>query len=275
MKLLNALLATTIVLAVVGCKQEPASTTAPGLEEAISTASDAYIYGYPLVTMDMTRKRFTNVATPDAAHAPMGQFSSCGLIRRSTIMRSPLQTPTRYTRRRGSISQRSRRSSAFPTWATATTSCRCLTDGPMSSRSQESAPPATRPRSMPSPVRVGRARCRAGVTEYKSPTAMVWILGRIYCTGTPQDYAAVHALQDKFTLVPLSAYGKPYTPPRRHGRSLRRHEEQIRPRFSRCNGHHDVLQLPRSADEGESSIGRRCTAGGKDGEHRSGPRSGL
>ena len=25
----------------------------------------------------------------------------------------------------------------------------------------------------------------AGVTEYKSPTAMVWILGRIYCTGTP------------------------------------------------------------------------------------------
>jgi hypothetical protein len=42
---------------------------------------------------------------------------------------------------------------------------------------------------------------------------MVWILGRIYCTGTPQDYAAVHALQDKFTLVPLSSYGKPYTPP--------------------------------------------------------------
>ena len=25
----------------------------------------------------------------------------------------------------------------------------------------------------------------AGVTEYKSPTALVWILGRIYCTGTP------------------------------------------------------------------------------------------
>jgi hypothetical protein len=42
---------------------------------------------------------------------------------------------------------------------------------------------------------------------------MVWILGRIYCTGTPQDYAAVHALQDKFTLVPLSSYGKPFTPP--------------------------------------------------------------
>jgi hypothetical protein len=46
----------------------------PELEEAISIASDAYVYGYPLVTMDMTRKQFTNVAVPDAAHAPMGQI---------------------------------------------------------------------------------------------------------------------------------------------------------------------------------------------------------
>src|SRR3712207_7074361 len=42
---------------------------------------------------------------------------------------------------------------------------------------------------------------------------MVWLLGRIYCTGTPEDYAEVHALQDQVKLVPLSAYGKPYTPP--------------------------------------------------------------
>jgi hypothetical protein len=50
------------------------------------------------------------------------------------------------------------------------------------------------------------------VTEYKSPTSIVWILGRIYCTGTPEDYAAVHAAQDACQLVPLSAYGKSYTP---------------------------------------------------------------
>ncbi len=42
---------------------------------------------------------------------------------------------------------------------------------------------------------------------------MVWIIGRIYCTGTPTDYKAAHALQDKLGLVPLSAYGEPYTPP--------------------------------------------------------------
>jgi hypothetical protein len=51
-----------------------------------------------------------------------------------------------------------------------------------------------------------------GLTEYKSPTGIVWLIGRIYCTGTPEDYAKVHALQDKFSLVPLSSYGKPYTP---------------------------------------------------------------
>ena len=42
---------------------------------------------------------------------------------------------------------------------------------------------------------------------------MVWLLGRIYCTGTPEDYKAVHELQDQCALVPLSAYGKPYAPP--------------------------------------------------------------
>src|SRR5262249_48750127 len=52
-----------------------------------------------------------------------------------------------------------------------------------------------------------------GVKELKSPTEMVWILGRTYCTGTPEDYKAVHAIQDQYKLVPLSAYGKPYTAP--------------------------------------------------------------
>ena len=48
---------------------------------------------------------------------------------------------------------------------------------------------------------------------YKSPTAIVWLLGRIYCTGTPEDYEAVHKMQDEVSIVPLSSYGKPYTPP--------------------------------------------------------------
>jgi hypothetical protein len=52
-----------------------------------------------------------------------------------------------------------------------------------------------------------------GVTEYKSPTSLVWILGRIYCTGALEDYDAVHQMQDEISVVPLSSYGQPYTPP--------------------------------------------------------------
>src|SRR5262245_58760486 len=34
----------------------------------------AYIYGYPLVTMEMTRRVMTNVEKPDSTRAPMGQL---------------------------------------------------------------------------------------------------------------------------------------------------------------------------------------------------------
>ena len=57
------------------CQQNPQPTAkAPGAEQALRDAVDAYIYGYPLVTMDMTRKQLTNVATPQASRAPMGQI---------------------------------------------------------------------------------------------------------------------------------------------------------------------------------------------------------
>ena len=39
----------------------------------------------------------------------------------------------------------------------------------------------------------------------------MWLIGRIYCTGTPEDYAAVHKIQDQLKLVPLSSFGKPFT----------------------------------------------------------------
>jgi hypothetical protein len=43
-------------------------------EEAVAIATDAYIYGYPLVTMEMTRRVMTNVAMARGNYAP-GQFA--------------------------------------------------------------------------------------------------------------------------------------------------------------------------------------------------------
>jgi hypothetical protein len=42
--------------------------------EDFEIASDAYIYGYPLVTMEMTRRVMTNVAELEAMRGPMGQI---------------------------------------------------------------------------------------------------------------------------------------------------------------------------------------------------------
>ena len=57
-----------------GCSSSNPAADKAGLEEALAIADDAYVYGYPLVTMDMTRKQLTNVAVPDDSHAPMGQL---------------------------------------------------------------------------------------------------------------------------------------------------------------------------------------------------------
>src|SRR5262245_40045754 len=43
-------------------------------KQAIEVATEAYSYGYPLVTMEMTRRVVTNVEKPLGPHAPMGQL---------------------------------------------------------------------------------------------------------------------------------------------------------------------------------------------------------
>ncbi len=210
------LLTLTVALGLIACSDsgtKPAATSQPGVEEAVGTAVDAYVYGYPLVTMDMTRKQFTNVAAPDAAHAPMGQ-----LLRFRTYPPADVHTVTApnadtlYTTAwidvskepwMFSIPDMGDRYYLMPMldgWTDVFQVPGKRTTGDKPQKYAITGPgwSGTLPE---------------GVTEYKSPTSMVWILGRIYCTGTPADYAAVHAAQDKFSLVPLSSYGKPYTPP--------------------------------------------------------------
>jgi hypothetical protein len=52
-----------------------------------------------------------------------------------------------------------------------------------------------------------------GVHAYRSPTGRGVLLGRTQTNGKA-DYAAVRKFQDGMRAVPLSAYGKPYTPPK-------------------------------------------------------------
>ena len=51
------------------------SAFAQGPDEAVrDLAIDAYIFGYPLVTMEMTRRVMTNAAKPEGLRGPLAQF---------------------------------------------------------------------------------------------------------------------------------------------------------------------------------------------------------
>jgi hypothetical protein len=57
-----------------------------------------------------------------------------------------------------------------------------------------------------------RGELPAAVEAIQAPTNTVWIIGRTYTAGK-KDYDAVHALQRQYQLVPLSAWGKSPRPP--------------------------------------------------------------
>ncbi|MBP7079661.1 MAG: DUF1254 domain-containing protein [Rhodocyclaceae bacterium] len=227
-----ASLAVAMLSMITGCsKQEQAKVEKAGTEmkasaeagakaaadaakeaEAFALASEAYIYAYPLVTMEMTRRVMTNVATPEGTRAPMGQFVRMREYPSAKFrdVTAP-NADTLYTTAWVDVSKEpwilsipdmKGRYFLFPMldgWTDVFQVPGKRTTGTKAQKYAITGPGWT-------------GTLPAGVTEYKSPTAIVWMLGRIYCDGSPADYKAVHALQDQFSVVPLSAYGKPYKP---------------------------------------------------------------
>ena len=180
--------------------------------EATQLGTEAYIYGYPLITMEYTRRVITNVDKVEGTHAPMGQLIR--LREYPTAAFKDVTAPnadTLYTTCFLDVSKEPYvlslpdargRYYLFPmldgwTEVFQVPGKRTTGTGPQTYAITGPGWKGTLPK---------------GVKEYKSPTAIVWVLGRIYCTGTPDDYAAVHKMQDEISVVPLSAYGKSYTP---------------------------------------------------------------
>ncbi|MDX3971771.1 MAG: DUF1254 domain-containing protein [Bradyrhizobium sp.] len=183
-----------------------------GVEE-FAVAQDAYIYGYPLVTMEYTRRVITNVASPAGNRAPMGQFIKLrqypdASFRDVTAPNADTLYTTAFIDVEKepwvlSIPDMKDRYFLFPMldgWTDVFQAPGKRTTGAGAQTYAITGPG-------------WKGSLPSGVKEYKSPTSLVWILGRIYCTGTPEDYATVHAAQDQCKLVPLSSYGRPYTPP--------------------------------------------------------------
>ncbi len=180
--------------------------------EAFALATEAYVYGYPLVTMEMTRRVMTNVEKPEGTRAPMGQFVR--MREYPTAQYRDVTAPnadTLYTTAWFDVSKEP--------WIVSVPDMKGryfllpMLDGWTDVfQVPGKRTTGTKAQTLAITGPGWRGELPKGVTEYKSPTGMVWLLGRIYSTGTPQDYNEVHALQDKISAVPLSSWGKPYAP---------------------------------------------------------------
>jgi hypothetical protein len=182
-------------------------------DEAAALGEEAYVFGYPLVTMDYTRRVMTNVAEPEGTRGPMGRFVNIRAyptaeFRDVTAPNADTLYSTAWLDLSKepyilSLPDEADRYYLMPMLSVWTDVFEVPGKRTTGTKAQKYA--ITGPG--------WKGTLPEGLTEYKSPTNLVWILGRTYCTGTPEDYKAVHALQDQYEVVPLSAYGKPYTPP--------------------------------------------------------------
>lgn len=202
-----------IVWAVLFCTAFPAHAQALTPSEAKTIAEEVYIYGYPLITMEMTRRVMTNVSEVKGTRGPMGHLTRIRAY--PTADFKDVTAPNADT-----LYSTAWIDVAKEPWVLSLPDAhdRYFLFPMLSGWTDVFQVPGKRttgtgPQTYAITGPGWEGTLPEGVTEYKSPTGIVWILGRIYCTGTTEDYAAVHKMQDEITLVPLSSYGKPYAPP--------------------------------------------------------------
>jgi hypothetical protein len=192
--------------------ESAAENTAAREKEGLEAGVQAVVYGLPLVIMDITMKKSINVARPVGTFAPANQFAHLrefpnasfkDVVRANVdtlyssafldLAKEPIVLSVPDTYGRYYLLP------MLDMWTNIFASPGKRTTGTKRGNFVISRPGWT-------------GTVPAGMQELKSPTNGVWILGRTQTNG-PKDYPAVHAIQDGYKLVPLSAFGKPFTPP--------------------------------------------------------------
>jgi hypothetical protein len=181
-------------------------------QEAHAIGVDAYLYFYPLITMDVTRRQSTNIEPgKEIGKGPMNMFTnvpsyppadlklvvrvnfdtlySIAWLHMTTepmIVSAP-NTDGRYYL----LPMLDMWTDVFasPGWRTTGTQAGNFLVTPPGWN--EAIPP--------------------GMTRISAPTPFVWIIGRTKTDG-PQDYDAVHKIQAGYKVTPLSEWGKPTKP---------------------------------------------------------------
>jgi hypothetical protein len=177
-------------------------------EEAQSIAQEAYIYFYPLVLMDVSRKHFTNIE-PDKmfGRGPMNTFSHARTFPPATfrgathanfdtlysvgwldLTKEPVVISVPDTQGRYYLLQ------LLDMWTDSFAGVGKRTTGTGAGNF----------------VVVGpgwQGDLPQGLQRITAPTPFVWVIGRTRTDG-PQDYDAVHKVQDGYKMTLLSQWGK-------------------------------------------------------------------
>ncbi|MFO1105810.1 MAG: DUF1254 domain-containing protein [Amaricoccus sp.] len=178
------------------------------VDEAKKIALDAYVYGYSLITTDVTRVQMTNVPAVEELRAPMGHFANVKRYPPADYRGvSAPNADTLYSLAWIDVGSEpwvftypdmGDRYVVFPMydlWMPVVFSGGSRTTGGASKSFLLTGPG-------------WKGTVPDGMTQVEMPTRYMLILGRTYADGTDADYAKVNALQAQYDIRPLSAVGK-------------------------------------------------------------------
>lgn len=179
-------------------------------QEAKALAVEAYIYGYSLVTTEVTRMQMSNVPAIEQIRAPTGTFFNVpgyppatyrgvSATNADTLYSGAwldLSEPQVFTH--PEINNRFFTFELVDLWMIVKDSVGTNTSGEKAMTYLFTGPN-------------WQGEVPDGMTHLSFPTQYMMVLGRTYALNTPEDLAKVHALQAQYKVMPLSAYGKPYT----------------------------------------------------------------
>lgn len=186
----------------------PAPATAPvSTEEALAIGLEAYVYLYPLVTMEVTRRQMTNLpAGQKLGFGPMGAFSHArrfppagfkAVVRPNfDTLYSSAWLDLTHEPVVVSVPDTHGRFYCLPIydmWTNAFAVPGARTSGTAAGHFAV-VPPGW------------DGRLPDEVTPVRSPTRYVWVIGRTQTNG-PSDYDFVNRIQDGMSITPLSHWG--------------------------------------------------------------------
>jgi hypothetical protein len=216
--LVHSLSAVLLVAAAAGHAATASAQTAPVSEqEAHAIGVEAYLYFYPLVTMDLTRRQMTNAAGKEPGFGPPNTFVNIGAYPSATekvvvrpnfdtlystawldLTKEPVVVSVPDTKGRYYLLPMLDMWTdvfASPGWRTTGTQAQHFLVAPAGWR------PDLRERF------IEEFRLPKGTQRIDAPTSRVWIIGRTKTDG-PQDYDAVHEIQAGLKVTPLSEWGR-------------------------------------------------------------------